>query len=543
MNINRTKNAARNVIVDGMLKVTGIILPFVMRTILLHYLGIEYLGLGGLFRSTLSVLNLTELGVGSAMVYSMYRPITEHDTDTICALMRLYRRYYRLIGLFIAVVGLALTPFIRNLIKGHVPDAFNVYVLYLMNLAATVFTYWLFAYKNSLLNAHQRVDVASMIALIVSVVEFILKFTVLVLFRNYYLFLLVQLVMQIAKNIITAIRVNAMYPQYKPRGTLSKEKVRDINQRIRNLFTARFSAVITGSMDTLVITAFMGLTVLAVYQNYQYIVTSLRSILEVILGACIAGVGHSLITETHEKNFHDLLKLSMLFFWVMGVCSAMLLCLYQPFMRMWMGEENMLDFSYVICFTILFYSLGVNRLVNMFKDAAGIWHRDRFRPLTAALVNLALNLTLIRFWGLYGVLLSTVISVLLVQIPWLVYNLFHEVFPTVYMKQYIVSLVRGSAVAVLGCTSSWFICAQFDLVGLRALLVNGLVALMMSNIFCYLGYGDKPMFWQTVHQILAVFKRKISGRSSKKNGDSCMTADRTMSSSRPPWWRNRRAPV
>ena len=133
MNINRTKNAARNVIVDGMLKVTAIILPFVMRTIVLHYLGIEYLGLGGLFRSTLSVLNLAELGVGSAMVYSMYRPIAEDDTETICALMRLYRKYYRLIGLFVAVVGLALTPFIRNLIKGDVPDAVNVYVLYLMN--------------------------------------------------------------------------------------------------------------------------------------------------------------------------------------------------------------------------------------------------------------------------------------------------------------------------------------------------------------------------------------------------------------------------
>ncbi len=508
MNINRTKNAARNVIVDGMLKVTAIILPFVMRTIVLHYLGIEYLGLGGLFRSTLSVLNLAELGVGSAMVYSMYRPIAEDDTETICALMRLYRRYYRLIGLFVAVVGLALTPFIRNLIKGDVPDAVNVYVLYLMNLAATVLTYWLFAYKNSLLNAHQRVDVESMISLIISVVDFALKFTVLVLFRNYYLFLLVQLVMQIAKNIVTAIRVTRMYPKYKPCGSLPKEKIRDINHRIRDLFTARFSAVVSGSFDTLVITAFMGLSVLAVYQNYNYVATSIRSVLQVFLGACIAGVGNSLITESHEKNFHDLRKISMLFFWILCVCSAMLLCLYQPFMHLWMGEENMLEMPLVIGFVIVFYSMGINRLVNMFKDAAGMWHRDRFRPLTAALVNLAINLTTVRYLGLFGVMVATVVSIVIVQIPWLVYNLFHEVFPVQFMKYYVYFLAEAAGLTVTACLASWFVCRLFGLDGWAALIVNGIVAFAMSNMLCYITYGDDPLFRQSVRQIIRVFKRK-----------------------------------
>ena len=509
MSGNRTRNATRNLIADGALRAVNILIPFVMRSVLFYYLGVEYLGLGGLFASTISILNLAELGVGSAMVFSMYRPIAEDDTDTVCALLSLYRRYYRLISLVVAGIGIALTPFLPHLISGHVPDDINLYVLYYMNLVLAVASYWHYAYRNSLLNASQRMDVASVVSLCVNIVQFIVKIAVLALFRNYYLFMAVQIIAQIAKNLITARRVKKMYPQYVPRGKLSEETVKDINQRIRDLFTARFSHVISESVDTLVVSAFLGLTVLAIFQNYLYIVSGLRSLVEAALGACLAGVGNSLVTEGHEKNFQSLNKLSMLFFWVMGVCSSMLLCLYQPFMRMWMGEENMLDFSYVICFTILFYTLGVNRLVNMFKDAAGIWHRDRFRPLTAALVNLALNLTFIRFLGLYGVLLSTVISVLFVQIPWLVHNLFHEVFPTVYMKQYIVSLVRGSGVAVAGCFCSWFICRHFDLIGLRALVVNGMVAFLVSNVFCYLGYGDKPLFWQTVRQILAVFKRKI----------------------------------
>ena len=206
MKIERTKNAARNIVFDGMLKTLNIIIPFILRSIMLNYLGVEYLGLSGLFRSILSFLNLAELGVGSAMVFSMYKPIAEDDTETICALMRLYRTFYRAIGLFIAVVGLALTPFLRNLISGEIPPDMNLYILYFMNLGSTVLTYWLFAYKRSLLDAHQRTDVISKVSLCVQMVEYALKLPALIVFRNYYLFLAVQLLAQVAINILTAVQ-------------------------------------------------------------------------------------------------------------------------------------------------------------------------------------------------------------------------------------------------------------------------------------------------------------------------------------------------
>ncbi|MBQ3789954.1 MAG: polysaccharide biosynthesis protein [Lachnospiraceae bacterium] len=508
MKIQRTRNAARNMVSDGALKVINILLPFAMRSIVLHYLGVEFLGLGGMFTSLLHVLNLAELGVGSAMVFSMYRPIAEDDTDTICALMNLYRKYYRLIGLFIAVVGIALTPFLRNLIKGDVPDGVNLYILYFMNLAATVLTYWLFAYKNSLLNAHQRVDVSSMISLIINILQFILRVVVLALFQNYYLFLLVQIFCQIAQNIIIALRVDRMYPQYEARGDLPKEKVDDIKRRIRDLFTARFSAVVSESVDTLVITSFMGLVVLAVYQNYFYILSSVRTVLQVVLGACIAGVGNSLVTETADKNYRDLRKISILFCWLLCICSSMLLCLYQPFMRIWMGEENLLGLSYVICFTVYFYSFSINRLVNMFKDAAGIWHKDRFRPLTAALVNLGLNLATVRYLGLYGVLLSTVISIILVQIPWLIINLFQEVFPVTYRKQYAISLCGAAAVAFLSCAISFFLCGRIVVNDWAALFIYGAISFAVPNLLCFLVYRKNPLFRESVRQVLRIFHRK-----------------------------------
>ena len=220
MKINRTENAVRNILFGGILRVYQIVIPFVMRTVMIYCMGVQYLGLNSLFTSILQVLNLAELGVGSAMVYSMYKPIAEDDTDTICALMGLYRTYYQCIGLIIAVIGVGLTPFIPKLIKSDLPVGINIYALYLLNLSATVLSYWLFAYKNSLLQAHQRIDVTSKVTLITNTFQYVVQIFVLAVLKNYYIFVVVMLLTQAMTNIITSIVVTKMYPNYNARGRL-----------------------------------------------------------------------------------------------------------------------------------------------------------------------------------------------------------------------------------------------------------------------------------------------------------------------------------
>ena len=187
MKIERTVNAGRNIAFGMILQVYQIAIPFIMRTAMIYFLGVEYLGLNSLFSSVLQVLNLAELGVGAAMVYSMYKPIAEDDTAKICSLMKLYRTYYRVIGGVIGGTGLVLTPFIPLLVKSDLPEDINVYILYLMNLALTVLSYWLFAYKNSLFQAHQRIDIPNKVTLITNTIMYILQFFVLIYIKNYYL--------------------------------------------------------------------------------------------------------------------------------------------------------------------------------------------------------------------------------------------------------------------------------------------------------------------------------------------------------------------
>ena len=510
MKIQRTKNAARNIVYDGFLRLYNMLVPFVMRSIILHYLGVEYLGLSGLFSSILSFLNLAELGVGTAMVFSMYKPIAEDDTDSICALMGLYRKFYRIIGLFIAVVGLALTPFLRNLVHGDVPPDVNLYILYFMNLASTVLTYWLFAYKNCLLHAHQRTDIGSKLALVINTVQNLLKILVLVVFHNYYLYLLVQLLSQVATNIFTAVIVTKKYPNYKPRGDLPREKIRDITHRVRDLFTAKFAYFIFHSADTLVVSSFLGLTTLALYQNYNYIITALQNMLVVITSSVVAGVGNSLVTETKEKNFMDLKKFSFMFNWLAGLCSSMLLCMYQPFMRIWMGEESMLPTGQMICFVIFFYLNLINKPLYVFKDGAGMWHKDRFRPLVASLLNLTLNLATVKWLGIYGVVLSSVVAILLVEIPWLLYNLFHEVFSTDLLWNYFRNVLLYLGVTLTACGSAWFICSQFSFAPWPQLIACSIVSFIVPNFLFLLIFGRTNVFRQSAAQFKKILPHKGS---------------------------------
>lgn len=495
--IERTKNATRNIIFGTILKVYQIVVPFLMRTAMIYLMGVQYLGLNSLFASILQVLNLAELGVGSAMVYSMYKPIAEDDNVTICALMKLYKTYYNVIGLVIAVVGGVLTPFIPKLISGDVPVGINIYVLYLLNLGATVLSYWLFAYKNSILQAHQRTDVVSKVMLVTNTLQYVLQLLVLWLFRNYYLYVLMALAIQAVTNVVTAAVANRLYPQFVPKGKLPKYEVETINHRIKDLFTSKIGSIIVNSADTIVISAFLGLTSLAIYQNYYFILTSIIGFISVVFSAVTAGIGNSLVVETKEKNFKDLNVFTFIICWISGICSCCFLNLYQPFMELWVGKDLMLDFSIVICFVIYFYVCEVNQLLNTYKDAGGIWHEDRFRPLVTAIANLGLNLLMVQFWGLYGIILSTVLSMLLVGMPWLFHNLFTTIFEKNNMKHYLLSVLFYVAVSVVACAISVVVCGFIKLGLFATLLMRLLVCLVISNVFFFLIYRNREEFKQS----------------------------------------------
>lgn len=472
-------------------------------------MGVQYLGLNSLFTSVLQVLNLAELGVGSAMVYSMYEPIAKDDTVKICALMKLYRTYYRIIGLAIAIIGCILLPFIPYLISGEVPSDVNVYVLYALNLGATVLSYWLFAYKNSILQAHQRNDIVSKVTLVTNTIQYLFQILTLWLLKNYYLFVIVLLVSQAITNIITAIVADRLYPNFNPRGDVDKKDVKKINKRIRDLFTSKIGSIIYDSADTIVISAFLGLSILAVFQNYYYILTALTGFISVIFSACTAGIGNSIVVETKEKNFNDFTKFTFIICWIAGFCSVCLLCLYQPFMELWVGKDLMLPFSLVCCFVIYFFLKQINSLFNLYKDASGMWHEDRFRPLVAALTNLVLNLILVQFIGLYGILISTVMAILCVGLPWLTHNLFTIIFEKKHIKPYLKKLVVYLLAVIISCVISYLAVCFIDVELTWTLIIRLLICMIIPNAIFYIAFRKSNEFKQSIVILDNMTKGKI----------------------------------
>lgn len=506
MKLERTKNASRNTFFGALLKLYQIVIPFLMRTIMIYFLGMEYLGLNSLFSSILQILNLAELGVGSAMVFSMYKPIAEDDNKKICALMSLYKTYYRLIGLVVLILGLILLPFVPSLVKKGMPDGINVYVLYLLHLGTTVLSYWLFAYKNCLLSAHQRTDITSKITMIMNTLQYVLQIICIVVFKNYYLFLIVALLSQISINIVTSVVATKIYPKYKAYGKLDNAEVRDINGRVRDLFTAKLGAVIINSADSVVISAFLGLEMLAIYQNYYFILTAIIGIVGTTFTACVAGIGNSIIMESKEKNYNDLNKFTFIIVWISGVCSCCLMGLYQPFMEIWVGRENTLGFSAVICFVVYYFVFEINQLLNLYKDAAGLWHEDRFRPLITALSNLALNLILVHFIGIYGVLLSTVLTMLGIGIPWLIHNLFSVLFkmqPWNYLKK----MVKYVVVVVISVMITYSIADIIKEVSIITFILKGIICATIPNVIYFICFRRTEEFRQMIQLAKKIMKR------------------------------------
>lgn len=510
MKIERSKNAARNAAYGIVLRFYVMLMPFVMRTVMVYVLGVNYLGLNSLFTSILQVLNLAESGVGSAMVFSMYRPIAEDDAARICALMRLYKIYYRIIGGIVFAGGMIVMPFLPYLIKSDVPADINLYTLYFLNILTTVSTYWMFAYKNCLLFAHQRTDISTKVSIATETGKYILQIITLAVFRDYYLYTIVIIMTQIINNIVTAFVVGKMYPNYTAKGKLAGEEVKAINKKIKDLFTAKLGNVIFNSTDTIVISAFMGLAVLAVYQNYFYILTSVTSIINIIFTSCTAGIGNSLITESREKNYRDLKKFTLFIVWITGFCTICFLVLYQPFMKIWMTEKLMLDFRAVICFCAYFFINQIYYLLEVYKDASGIWHEDRFRPLVVSLSNLGLNLILVQFIGIYGIILASCAAKAFIGIPWTMYNLFKIVFHK-NKKDYFKKLGYYTIITVCVGAVVYFLCSCVIWEGIAGLVVKLIICLLLGNLLFFLIYRKDKEFLPLMETVKGILPQKLKG--------------------------------
>lgn len=482
MKIQRTKNAINGTVWGIICRLLNILFPFIIRTIVIKTFGTSYLGLNSLFSSILQVLNLTELGLSSAIVYSMYKPIAEENYKEIGALLLLYKRLYRLIGIVILVFGFICTPFLQFLIKSDYPKNINIYILFILYLFNTSSSYLFLAYKESILSAYQRNDIINRIKLLSFTGLYITQIIVLTLLRNYYLYTLLMIIFTLLRNYLIAIFVDKMYPNIIVGGLITPDSKRHIKNVTLGAAIGKVCSATRGTCDHIIISAFLGLTVLAIFDNYYYILSAIISLLYVFEQSLVAGVGNSIETETVEKNFSDFTAINFLFMWIVSFCSSCLICMYQPFMQLWMGQDLLISTSSMFIFVLYFYSYALSSIPSVYANAKGLWWKMKSKSLMEVFLNLVFNFIFVKIWSLQGILFATIITLIFISNGWCAIVLFKNYFKKYSVFFLYIKQLQYFAVSLMGGISSFVVCEHFKVNNpLLKLILYFLICLVLSN--------------------------------------------------------------
>lgn len=518
MRLERLKNSKRNVVFGLVNKMILLVFPFVIRTLILRLLSSEYAGLSSLFTSILSVLNLAELGFGSALVFNMYKPLASDDMEAVRALLNFYKKVYRVIGCAVLILGLIVLPFINHFISGQIPDNMNVYLLFAIYLVDAALTYFLFPYSGCVVASLQRTDIESNIVTAVYTVMYIGQTVVLCTCRNlsphitYYLYILLQPIFNSVLCIVRALVVRRTYPEFYCKGKPDKAVVKDVAGRVKALFGHKLGTVVLYSFDSIVVSAFLDLNDLAVFNNYYLIHASVLGILQVGYNAIKAGIGNSIVLDDRKKNFQDFQRLTFLNFCVVGWCTVLLFGLYNRFMYFWMDKDMTMLYGEktVMLLCLFFYFNSLRWIVITYKDAAGVWKEDAAKPYVESAVNLILNIALIQTpLGVNGVVLASIVSVALVSGPWETIVLLKTYFkqkPLKYYLRFLVYTAVNVAVFAVSCLACRYLASGYEVKDFLiriALLVAIPAALYAAVYFRY------PEFRASFEML----KRKIKKRS------------------------------
>jgi O-antigen/teichoic acid export membrane protein len=447
-------------------------------------LGEEYLGLSSLFSSVLQVLNVAELGFSASIIYFMYKPLAESDIDRVCALLAYMKKVYRIIGIIILSVGIMVMPFLPYIIKSGVPADINVYLLYLLYLLNTCISYFLFSYKTALLTALQRLDLTKVANTVIIVIQYALQLMALLCFHNFYLYVIALILGTGFSNIFIAWVSTRKFPQYMCRGRIEQSTKRDIISKIKGLMICNISAVTYTSFDSIIISTVIGLRAVAIYNNYILISSSINSLILSLRTSMQASVGNSIVSESRDKNLKDM-ELWRFLFSIIGIwCSTCLICLYQPFMRLWMGEGMLLPMIDVALIGVWGMITNVLHAQHLYTTGNGMWNEMKYSYIFSTCFNLVMNIILGKIWGIAGIIIASVLSISISGL-WqciILFKCYFKMSAKSYMFKYFLYLGEWAVVASV----TYLACSFFAVGGLSELVIKAAICIIVPGvlIFC-----------------------------------------------------------
>lgn len=488
MNLNngRTGKSIQNIIIGLINQFVIVILSFVSRTIFIHTLGVEYLGMNSLFSDVLNMLSMADLGFGTAMAYSFYKPIAMQDSEKIASLLQFYKKVYRYITAVVISIGILLMPFLKIIVKTD-KEIPGLYLYYAISFGGVICTY-LFGYKSAIITADQKNYIISWISVIINIIKTLLQIIVLYLHRNYVLYLLIGMIMSFIHNVIIAAKSDKMYLSQVKGNPLCKDDKKEIYMNLKSIVVYKLSSVLLNSTDNIFISWFDGVKILGLYSNYQIISVKFLSVIQIIFSSMTASIGNIIAKEDSKKQHEVFLCIQSVNYIFTGIIVSMFAVLINDLIYVWLGAEYLLGDNLVWVLSFNMYLTGVLQPLFSFREATGIYRKTKYVMFITALLNIILSIILGAEYGLAGVILASCISRIMTYMwyePWILYK---EYFKQSVSK-YFISLIANFMLVVFGTSifRVFFDCLKSNTWPL--LIYKSILSGMISVLFFSLIYA------------------------------------------------------
>lgn len=511
MNKNsRTQYAVKNVAIAGIAQTSYLLLSFAGRTVFVKMLGNDYLSCEGLFTNILTILSFSELGIGAAIVYSLYKPIAENDYPQVGKLMNLLSTAYRYIACFIAVVGICVVPFLKYIIS-DVPDVReSISVLYCLFLTNIVMSY-LWGYSRSLLVATQENYIVLIIQQSIHVCQIAIQITLLILTKNYILYLLTAIGCTLTTNIISTLIAYRKYPWLKQyqRYKLSAAERKPIFSNIMAIVQYKLGTVILGGTNNIIISVCLKTSLVGLCSNYNMVISAVTTIINQVCGGLQATIGNHNTISTAQSRYQIFKQLYFISFWLLGFCSVFLGVLLNPFIEeVWLGKEYSLPNHVILILVLSFYINLINIIPSMYRTTLGYFKEARWSPLLAAVLNVILSILGAKMIGLSGVFLASIISRLLTFNTIDAYYVFKKGVQCsvwVYYKQFFIYTL----ILCVNYSLTYFCARLITLGNITGFCLKALIVCIVSNAFFILVFARTSLFRESAHRILGIIYNKF----------------------------------
>lgn len=481
MTESRMKKTTYNMFVGFLYQFIAMILNFVSRTVFIHTLGTEYLGLNGIFSDVLGLLAMADLGFNTAMSYSFYKPLAENDEKKITALVSFYRKVYHIIALVVTLVGLAIIPFLRLIVKTEreIPQLERYY---LFALAGIVVSY-LFVYKTTILTADQKNYQVTQIRLWTSLVKTCLQICVLWFFHNYIAYLAINMLMEFLNNLIASRKSQKSYPYIGNREQLAREEQKSIFDNMKSVFIYKVSSTLFSATDNILISVIVGTAAVGVYSNYLMVSNKLLLIIQIIFSAVTASVGNVVAKEKAEKKYEVFCAMQSVSFILCGIITSVFFLMANDFVYVWLGKTYTLSSVTIAAMTLNTYLACVLQPLWAYRDATGLYKRTKYVMLVGAGLNIVLSVIWGQKWGIVGIVFASAVARLSTYFWYEPKLLFREYFEQGLAKYYLSFFANFALVAGVGLTLSWLL-KDFEVNDWFALIMKGiLISIICSVVF------------------------------------------------------------